>query len=70
MGPYCKFCNHRCFTHMPEETPEHIVEAYRTFMGGSVPIIATCPAGQQFEKQRIGYCYDDILAPAREGAAL
>jgi hypothetical protein len=61
MGPYCKFCNHRCFTHMPAYTPEHILKAYRTPTGG-IPIIATCPGGQQFEKQKVGYCFDDIKA--------
>jgi hypothetical protein len=62
MGPYCKFCDQRCFSHMPAETPSHILEAYRTFMGGSVPIIATCHGGQKFEREKIGYCYDDIQA--------
>ena len=57
MGPYCKFCNQRCFVHMPMETPEHIVKAY-----GTSTIIATCPDGQRFEKEKVGYCYDDIMA--------
>ena len=57
MGPYCKFCDQRCFTHMPLDTPPHVVAAYRT-----VTILATCPAGQRFERERVGYCLDDIRA--------
>jgi hypothetical protein len=60
MGPYCKFCNQRCFTHMPDTTPPHILKAYRDGMGGGIPIIATCPSGMQFERDKFGYCYQDI----------
>jgi len=56
MGPYCKFCDRRCFVPFPAGTPKHILDAY-----GSNDIIATCQGGQQFEKERIGYCYQDIL---------
>jgi len=56
MGPYCKFCNQRCFTFLPMETPKHILKSYRQ----GVTIIATCPQGQAFEKKQTGYCYDDI----------
>ena len=55
MGPYCNFCNQRCFVHMPAGTPAKIVAAY-----GTSTIIATCPAGQKFEREKVGYCYDDI----------
>lgn len=55
MGPYCNYCGHRCFTHMPAETPTEALKAY-----GRSTIIATCPAGQQFEKENVGWCYDDI----------
>ena len=55
MGPYCQFCDNRCFVHFPNDTPKSILKAY-----GTVNIIATCPAGQAFEKKRVGYCYDDI----------
>lgn len=71
MGPYCKFCNQRCFTHMPLNAPQHIVDAYVAKVG-SIPIIATCPGGQQFEKDKVGYCYHDIcqheIAVQREHA--
>jgi len=36
-------------------TPPHILKAY-----GTNTIIATCRGGQKFEKEKIGYCYDDI----------
>jgi len=62
MGPYCRFCDQRCFVHMPMETPAHIVKAY-----GNSTIIATCRAGQAFEKEQVGYCYEDIqMAIAEE----
>jgi hypothetical protein len=55
MGPYCKFCDNRCFVYLPVDTPEPIRQAY-----GTSTIIATCPGGQRFEKEKIGYCYQDI----------
>jgi hypothetical protein len=56
MGPYCNYCGSRCFEPIPIGTPGHILKAY-----GFSTIVATCKAGQEFEKNRIGYCYDDIL---------
>jgi hypothetical protein len=56
MGPYCNFCNNRCFVYMPEGTPEHIVRAY-----GTSTLVATCLGGQRFEKEKTGYCYSDIM---------
>jgi hypothetical protein len=61
MGPYCKFCGTRCFCFFPDKTPEHILKAY-----GTSTIIATCPGGQEFERQRVGYCYNDILSVIRD----
>ena len=55
MGPYCKFCDNRCFVYLPMATPPHILKAY-----GTNTIIATCRGGQKFEKEKIGYCYNDI----------
>ncbi len=55
MGPYCKFCGNRCFVHMPTGTSAHILQAY-----GSSTIVATCQRGQEFEKEKTGYCYNDI----------
>ena len=54
MGPYCKFCNNRCFTPIPAGTPDRIVKVF------NCDIIATCAAGQEFEKKKIGYCYADV----------
>lgn len=73
MGPYCKYCDRRCFTHLPAGTPAEAVEAY-----GTATIIATCRAGQDFELKEFGWCYDRIMAaigaapavtPAAEPAA-
>lgn len=55
MGPYCKFCGQRCFVPLPQKTPDYILVAY-----GTVSIIATCKDGQVFERERHGYCYNDI----------
>lgn len=62
LGPYCKFCGNRCFTHFPDKTPAHILKAY-----GTSNIIATCNAGQKFEKEKIGFCYDDIVDYLKKG---
>jgi hypothetical protein len=43
--------------HFPQNTPDHILKAY-----GSNTIIATCAAGQAYEKEKVGYCYNDIQA--------
>jgi hypothetical protein len=55
VGPYCKFCDNRCFVYLPEGTPEHVVRAY-----GTATIVATCARGQRFEREKVGYCYADI----------
>lgn len=55
MGPYCKFCGNRCFAYVPSNTPDHIQRAYMPFS-----IVATCREGQEFEKKKIGFCWDDI----------
>jgi hypothetical protein len=52
MGPYCKFCGNRCFVYLPVGLPEEVYQAY-----GNTTIIATCPSGQEFEKEKVGYCY-------------
>lgn len=61
MGPYCKYCDTRCFVHLPEHTPAHVIQAYHQ-KGFMSPIIATCKRGQAFEQDRIGWCYDTIKA--------
>lgn len=57
MGPYCRFCNTRCFVYFPEKTPLKALKAY-----GFSTIIATCKGGQAFEKVDTGgWCHDEIL---------
>lgn len=62
MGPYCMYCNGRCFIPFPQGTPAEILAAYRP----GVSIIATCPGGQRFEKEATGYCLVDIEAAIEE----
>lgn len=57
MGPYCKFCDRRCFIPLPELTPKEALEAY-----GRATIIATCKEGQEYEKRLTGWCLDDVQA--------
>lgn len=57
MGPYCDFCNNRCFVPFPEGTPKEAISSYRS----TVTIIATCQEGQQFEMERTGWCYNKIM---------
>lgn len=55
MGPYCNFCNQRCFVPLLMDTLEEALKAY-----GTSSIIATCRAGQAFEMEKVGWCYDKI----------
>ena len=55
IGPYCKFCGRRCFVCLPRRIPDRILKAY-----GNTTIIATCRLGQEFEREKVGFCYDDI----------
>ena len=64
MGPYCKYCNTRCFAFFPKWTPTHVLEAYRP----GVTIIATCHQGQAAEKEATGYCWSDIQAMRPEAS--
>ncbi len=57
MGPYCDFCNRRCFVHLPENTPTELIHLYEE----GITIIATCLAGQGNEKANFGTCYGDIM---------
>lgn len=57
MGPYCQFCNHRCFVPNPRNgNPFH--DAHRA------TILATCARGQEHDKQALGYCWADASAEA------
>lgn len=57
MGPYCNFCNNRCFVPFPGGTPKEAINSYNS----TVTIIATCEAGQQSEMERTGWCYAKII---------
>jgi hypothetical protein len=73
MGPYCKFCNRRCFTAIAlsdgkgniiggalrDVPPEKAKEILGMYDEG-ITIIATCAGGQQFEREKVGICYSDI----------
>ncbi len=67
MGPYCNFCNNRCFVPFPDNTPDYVLRAYGKVKGVPIDIIATCPGGQAHEKKQTGYCYDDIIKLAKRG---
>jgi hypothetical protein len=62
MGPYCNYCDQRCFVYLPAlgSMPPEMRKAYRNHR--HIDIIATCPGGQALEKKEIGYSYDDIKA--------
>jgi len=47
MGPYCQFCDHRCFVHNPRSEPR-------------ATIIATCARGQVHDLKHLGYNYRTI----------
>jgi len=57
MGPYCHFCDQRCFVPIHTGWPEEVWKRY-----GTSTIAATCAAGQRFEKEKLGVCYADALA--------
>ena len=61
MGPYCNYCERRCFVYFPQRAPEEARAAYQA-SGRGFDIIATCREGQKFEKLLTGWCYDDIKA--------
>lgn len=65
MGPYCKFCNTRCFVPFPHDAPQQVID-YFYAMYGSLPILATCPRGQDFELLKTGFNLDSIRALSEE----
>ena len=64
MGPYCQYCQKRCFTYFPEGTPAEAIKAYRP----GVTITATCTRGQQAKMERTGWCYDKIVEAIEQQA--
>jgi hypothetical protein len=57
MGPYCRFCERRCFIPIPANAPAAALTAY-----GSSTIVATCPEGKRFEREQVGWDIDAIRA--------
>src|SRR3990170_3817875 len=56
MGPYCNFCQTRCFAPVKADWPEAILLPYREKGFG---IAATCAQGQEYERRKLGVCYGD-----------
>jgi hypothetical protein len=50
MGPYCRFCDHRCFV-------ERKLPADAKWMPGESVILATCDLGSAHDRMVIGYDY-------------
>lgn len=43
MGPYCMYCDHRCFVADPHRSGH---------------LLATCPAGRDHDQLMLGYHYE------------
>jgi hypothetical protein len=54
MGPYCKFCDHRCFVPRVLRDGQHV-------------LLATCPAGMAHDRDQVGEDHTTATNPAREG---
>lgn len=66
MGPYCNFCQRRCFVYPPPRlAPEH-----REKMMGRSLIFATCEEGKRFDKAQLGFDIDDLHAQDARLAAI
>lgn len=61
MGPYCRFCDRRCF--VERRLPD---DARGRFAGKPI-IMATCPAGMEFDRAQTGYDHTTAINP-RAGA--
>lgn len=55
MGPYCHYCQSRCFVPIPADAPAAVRAAF-----GTATLMATCATGQAHDKQATGYCYADV----------
>lgn len=62
MGPYCNFCDRRCF--VPRVMPDDA-----TWMPGQPVILATCPKGAEHSRAKTGYDHTTAINPAQGGAA-
>jgi hypothetical protein len=61
MGPYCKFCGTRCFVPVTYRWPDEISNKL-----GNITIVATCDAGQKFEKEKLGVCWNEVKDKLKE----
>jgi len=54
MGPYCRYCDHRCFVLrcLPDT--------------GRQLLMATCPAGEDHDQIMTGYTYETATNPAAD----
>ncbi len=50
MGPYCKFCDRRCF--VP-----------RTLADGRTLILATCQRGAEYDREQCGQDHETAIDP-------
>lgn len=63
MGPYCRFCDHRCFV-------ERIVpgeHAPNTLLGATAGhlLMATCPAGMANDRELTGHDHTTAINPRK-----
>jgi hypothetical protein len=58
MGPYCKFCDNRCFVPV-RLTDEQLAMALER-QNFVVSILATCAKGREFDKEMLGFNIDDV----------
>ena len=63
MGPYCIYCDRRCFSCIPENAP---AEALQACTKHHADILATCPQGQEHDLEVIGWNYDRIRQEAQK----
>lgn len=60
MGPYCKFCDHRCFVVRQIPGRENDPTA--------PTILATCPDGMALDRERTGYDHRTAINPLADRA--
>ena len=59
MGPYCKFCDRRCFVD-PMIWGLLSTSQKRVLGDHGYPLLATCAAGQEHDRQKLGLDYSEI----------
>ena len=66
MGPYCNFCQRRCFVMIRDDDPIGLRQAY---LRRGINLLATCQRGIEHDKQQVGWSLEDrIEAYQRAGA--